>query len=408
MREYEYLDAVSKKCIECGLCQKECLFLRKYGNPKAIADALIAGGGPGCGGVSAHRAVGAPGQFLTRPGGSAHMASGPAAGSVAASSGWGGGAGERMAFECSLCELCAAVCPAGVEPAKMFLGLRREAVRRGGGNYREHSAILNYERRGASPLYAWHGLPEGCDTVFFPGCDLSGTRPERVVQLYLLLREKIPSLGIVLDCCGRPSHDLGREEAFHGLFGKLASRLGKRVKTVLTACPGCLKVFREYGKGFEAKTVYEFLDQEGSLPCAGPAEGVVAVHDPCSARFETGVHAAVRSLVGKMGVNVAGMEHERQKTVCCGEGGSVRFLSPEFARRWSALRKDEAGGRRLVAYCGGCAGFLGRVIPVTHILDLLFEPEAALSGKVKAGRAPFTYWNRIRIKARFKKILGLR
>ncbi len=355
----EQLQAVLEKCIECNLCQKECGFLQKYGKPKILALAF---------------------DPLRRD-------------------------RQAMAFECSLCGLCAAVCPVAVDPSKMFLEMRQAAVRQGGGDYPEHSPILDYERRGTSKRYTWYGLPDECETVFFPGCNLPGTRPGRVMQLYEWLRATEPSLGIVLDCCTKPSHDLGREDVFRAMFSEMKEWLLENgVRTVLVACPNCHKVFREYGGELEVKTVYEALAEEG-LPRPEKQAGTVAVHDPCSVRFENPVHGAVRSLIEKTGLTVESLPHQREKTLCCGEGGSVGLLVPELAQNWRSMRKRELEERHMVTYCGGCAGFLGATAPTSHILDLVFEPGAALSGKVKVSRAPFTYLNRIRLKSRFKRAL---
>jgi hypothetical protein len=43
------------------------------------------------------------------------------------------------------------------------------------------------------------------------------------------------------------------------------------------------------------------------------------------------------------------------------------------------------------------------VTPTTHLLDLLFDPAAALAGKIRVGRSPFTYLNRILLKRQFRK-----
>jgi L-lactate utilization protein LutB len=98
---------VSQKCIECGLCRKECKFLEKYGNP----------------------------------------------GSIAATFDTANKNHQGMVFECSLCGLCTAVCPVDIDPAGMFLEMRRAVVQQGGGNYPEHSVILGYEKRGTSRRY---------------------------------------------------------------------------------------------------------------------------------------------------------------------------------------------------------------------------------------------------------------
>ena len=77
-------------------------------------------------------------------------------------------------------------------------------------------------------------------------------------QIYQQLRRFVPSLGIILACCGKPSHDLGCVGHFQSVFDELLHRLSIRgVTTVLTACPSCTKIFREYGKGLSVQTVYE-------------------------------------------------------------------------------------------------------------------------------------------------------
>lgn len=348
--------AVSKKCLECGLCCKECKFLQQSGSPKALA--------------------------MFDPSSKDHLA---------------------KAFECSLCGLCTEICPEDVNPTEMFFGLRCEAVRQGEGNYPEHAVILGYERRGSSRRYTWYGLPEGCDTVFFPGCTLPGTRPERVRALYEHLKKSTPTLGMVLDCCTKPSHDLGRERFFQAMFGEMRTYLlDHGVRTVLVACPNCYKVFKRYGDELSVKTVYELLAENGPAETESVA-GTVTVHDPCAVRLEDSIHGSVRALITDRGLAVVEMPHHGRTTLCCGEGGSVGFLSPELARNWGSLRKEEANGRRIITYCAGCANALNALTPTSHVLDLLFEPLATVMGSVRVSRAPFTYWNRIRLKSWLKK-----
>lgn len=353
----EKLDAVSGACIRCDLCQKECAFLKRYGKPKDIADRYDP----------------------TRK------------------------EDQGMPFECSLCGLCTAVCPKDVDPAELFLEMRKEAVRRGGGDFPEHNVLKGYEQRGASHTYSYYGLPEGCDTVFFPGCTLSGTRSEKVILSYQKLKEKIPSLGIVLDCCMKPSHDLGREEHFTAMFGEMGAYLVEHgVRNVLVACPNCYKVFARHGTGLSTKMIYEVL-AEGSIKGKEGKGGVpdkVTVHDPCAVRFEAGIHESVRKLIGKRGYMVEEMAHSGHRTLCCGEGGAVGALVPGLAANWGKLRQEECAGRKVITYCAGCANMLSPLAPTTHVLDTLWEGEA---GRAKVTKPPLTYWKRLRLKKWFKK-----
>jgi uncharacterized membrane protein YdjX (TVP38/TMEM64 family)/Fe-S oxidoreductase len=349
------LATVSAGCTECGLCVRECRFLQRYGTPKKIADGF---------------------DPLQK---------------------------EQLAmpFECSLCGLCTAVCPEPIDPAAMFLELRREAVRRGNNQFFEYGGLLGYERKGVSSRFSWYGLPTGCDTIFFPGCALPGTRPAQTRTVFETLQKSIPALGIVFDCCTKPSHDLGRQGYFDAMFGEMTEYLvGQGVKKVLVACPNCYKMFSEYAPELSVRTIYETLVEAGAGSVA-TVTGTVTIHDPCVIRTVAPSQDAVRALVTGTGLTIEEMPHSRRTTLCCGEGGAVACLEPEFAADWGKKRKREAAGRRTVTYCAGCTHMLGGHTPTSHVVDLLADPAAAIAGKARVSKAPFTYLNRLKLKKHF-------
>jgi Fe-S oxidoreductase len=353
------LAVTSGLCSECGRCVQECRFLQRHGTPKRIADSFD----PASEGS------------LSRP------------------------------YECSLCGLCSAVCPEPVEPDALFLEMRREAVRRGHSDFGEYAGLLGYERTGVSRHFTWYGLPAGCDTIFFPGCALPGTRPAQTRQVFTALQSQVPALGIVFDCCTKPSHDLGRQDYFSAMFGELCDYLvAQGVRTVLTACPNCYQVFQQYAPEFAVHTVYETLAGGGIRPPAAVA-GTVTIHDPCVIRHAAPAQEAVRTLVAATGATIAEMPHNRQTTLCCGAGGAVDCREPQLAAQWGEQRRREAAGRRTVTYCAGCSHRLGAHTPTSHVVDLLTAPAAALAGKAKVSRTPFTYLNRLRLKRRFRATL---
>jgi len=219
-----------------------------------------------------------------------------------------------------------------------------------------------------------------------------------VMKLYEHMRNIDASLGIVLDCCTKPSHDLGRQNYFEAMFGEMNTFLVENgVSNIIVACPSCYAIFAGYGKGLSVQTVYEVLAEKG-LPITPSVSGILTIHDPCTVRHQVPIHTAVRQIIAEKGIKLVEMQHHQGKTLCCGEGGAVGFLSPELAGKWSVLRKKEADGKMILTYCAGCANFLGRYTPVAHLLDLVFEPERTISGKSKISKAPFTYLNRLRLK----------
>jgi Fe-S oxidoreductase len=79
-----------------------------------------------------------------------------------------------------------------------------------------------------------------------------------------------------------------------------------------------------------------------------------------------------------MGMGVEKIRSQKQRTLCCGEGGSVGCVRPD----------------------------LGRQTPTIHLADLIFDTSNTLSGRFKTARAPFTYLHRIQLKNKFKKHLA--
>lgn len=304
-----------------------------------------------------------------------------------------------VCFECSLCGLCSAVCPESLSPHTLFLEMRREAVEHGYGTFSEHKGLVGYERTGMSQHFSWYGLPEGCTTIFFTGCALPGTRPAATLAVYEKLKEAIPALGLVMDCCTKPSHDLGRQQFFLDLFGEMTAWLESHgVERILVACPNCYKVFSEYAPYFQTETVYETLAETLPVSAAVTRLTTVTIHDPCVVRFSSAPQVAVRTLIAESGRIIEEMPHTRRSALCCGEGGTVGVLAPHLADGWGERRAGEAAGREVITYCAGCANHLGKRLKVSHVLDLIFSTPKPSSG-------PMTYLNRLRLKSRFKKIV---
>ncbi|MEJ2136643.1 MAG: (Fe-S)-binding protein [Desulfofustis sp.] len=345
------LATIIDDCTECGGCVRQCAFLRRYGNPLQLAT-----------------------QYRE------------------------GTLSPEVIYSCSLCRLCDVHCPEALNISEMLWLLRCRLVEEGRGPLKQHRRILNYEKIGLSSLFQFTGIPDKCDTVFYPGCALVGTRPTQVQKLSTLLKQKIDHLGIVLNCCAKPSYDLGRKQFFDRVFSAQLGAFKERgISTVITACPSCHQIFSRYAKGMEVKSVYQILDDPTSVEKISTGREL-CIHDPCSTRFDTEVHQSVRSIVEGLGLAAGSMKHQRKRTLCCGEGGSASFVAPEITDQWAEQRAEQAGGRPVLTYCAGCVHFLSGKMTTIHLVDVMLDPEAALAGKAPASRWPFTYLNRLLLK----------
>ncbi len=347
---------IQDSCRKCGICTKECDFLMRYGHPGIIAE-----------------------KYKTNP------------------QKW-----AAVSFECSLCGLCTSVCPEALDPCQMFHEFRKQAVEKDQQDFKAHKNLLKFEKKGTSKKYTYYSLPDGCDTIFFPGCSLAGTRPNTILNAYQYLQTHIRNIGIVLDCCTKPSHDLGRQDYFTGMFTELKTYLLELgVHTVITACPNCYTIFNTYAPECIVETLYEIMARKG-LNDKKKVAGAATVHDPCPTRFENNIQHAVRSVIKTRGIDIIDTPHRNQKTFCCGEGGAVGCLSSDLASSWTKKRIREAHPHKIISYCAGCVNLFSKTSDSFHVLDLVFEPEHAINKKIKPVRAPFTYFNRLNLKKKIK------
>ena len=354
---------IAENCTSCGLCVKECSFLRINGTPGEISRAFLTGLSDNFDSI----------------------------------------------FHCNLCGLCQAVCPQNLGCQTAFLEIRKIIQNRLAqkGNSRstlpEHSTICRYEAIGSSSLFSLYLIPDKAKSVFFPGCTLAATRSTVTRKTYKYLQTIAPNMGIVLDCCSKPSHDIGLNSHFLQSMKKLTSRLIRHnVDTLVTACPSCYTTFAKYAPGLKTMTVYEMLAQHPP-PFTIKHSTTISIHDTCTSRYNSEIQESVRTLVKSTGARLEEMKHSRSRAICCGEGASSAYLAPDFKNKWTDLRKKEANGHRVITYCAGCSSSLAKTVSTTHLLDLLFDSEKALQHREKVTRSPFTYISRLLLKKKLKK-----
>ncbi|MBU1247286.1 MAG: (Fe-S)-binding protein [Proteobacteria bacterium] len=334
--KYEIMIAAAQelasKCKACKFCTVDCSFLRENGMPNVIAQGVM-----------------------------------------------DGTIDPALAMECSLCGLCTQVCTVrGLDPYALFQAMRDVAVEANPALLAPYKVLLNYEKLGLSKSFSFFGVPEGATTLLFPGCNMPGARSDTVWDCFLKLREADPKLGLVLHCCAKPSKMLGKIEEHEERMASVVERIAATgVSEVLVMCPNCLVTLRSAKPPFAVRTVYEVLAERIPEPEPGMERIRTGVHDPCVLRAERKVHEAVRTILWNTGSSVAEMKHSMHKALCCGEGGGVKFVKPEYADAWRELRQSEASERRVVTYCAGCARQLGPEINAVHVLDLALGREAA-------------------------------
>lgn len=300
---------------------------------------------------------------------------------------------NRLVNSCSLCGLCARVCPEGFAMAELCLTARQDMVARGVMPQSAHEFALEDMAAANGPDFALclpdpEADPEtgAAADLFFPGCQLSASHPHHVESAYAHLRKHLAEksggrsggVGLMLGCCGISAHWAGQEELFRQTaeaFARQWEALGR--PRVIAACAGCLSVFRlsafrQAAPGLVAVSLWEVLE---TLPLPGNGllpRPFLALHDPCTARDDPAFRTAVRALANRLGVPWKELPLSGELTECCGFGGLMSQVDPELGRTVAARRAGESG-RDYLAACAMCRERLFNAGKRTwHLLDLIF------------------------------------
>lgn len=287
---------------------------------------------------------------------------------------------NRMIDGCTLCGLCAEICPNDLSMGEVCLDARRSMVRRGKMPPSHHDFALREFAFYRSPEATLSRNAPGFDTsavVFFPGCQLAGSRPDTVVAIWDHLSDRIPGgVGILLDCCGAPAHWAGRVdlvEETRAAFATEWKRLGR--PTVVTACASCLKMLRELHPDVPSQSLWTRLAEIGLPEGTARAAGRFALHDPCTARHDHESQAAVRAVAAQIGLDVGELDGA-DRTTCCGYGGLVTYADRDVADRIVARRIAQSDDDYL-AWCAMCRDTFARHGKRTaHLLDFVFPDPA--------------------------------
>jgi len=311
---------------------------------------------------------------------------------------------NKLINSCSLCGLCAEVCPDDLHMGLVCRKARETLVSQGKMPPSAHDFPLRDMLFSNGEKCAFARRQPGTDQsrfLFFPGCQLAASAPEHVKSAYTLLTRKLSGgVGFMSRCCGAPADWSGRTELFQSTgedFLALWRDLGS--PRLILACSTCYAIFKTHFPDVPIVSVWEMLDSLG-LPESVKVEKreAIAVHDACATRHESAIQESVRNILRRLGYEIEELPLSRDKTECCGYGGLMFFANPELAK--SVIRRRcEESPRDYLAYCAMCRDYFAFAGKRTlHLFDLMFgkpTDEAALrKGPVYSQRRE----NRVRLK----------
>jgi NADPH-dependent glutamate synthase beta subunit-like oxidoreductase len=315
---------------------------------------------------------------------------------------------NKLINSCSLCGQCAEICPTNMDMGALCKQARQTMVAQGHMPPSAHDFALKDMQFSNSDHFAMVRHQPGSETssyLFFPGCQLSASAPEQVEKVYDYLRAHLPSVGLMLRCCGALADWAGRQDLLQQAlaeFSALHAEMGH--PRVILACSSCYQTFKINLPDVEILSLWELFDQYG-LPAGAvqAKKGVVSIHDPCTTRHESQIHESVRRLVRQSGYRIEELPLNREKTSCCSYGGDMWLANRELSQKVVERRIAESDADYLT-YCAMCRDFFAaRGKPTLHLLDLLFESNPQARATRQGPGFSQRHENRARLKRKLLK-----
>lgn len=191
---------------------------------------------------------------------------------------------------------------------------------------------------------------------FNPGCALSIYKPESAQKILDILGKYFAPVQLHNICCHH------NPKLPHGA-------------TIINNCAGCDRRFRSLYEGIQTISLWEVLDSMEKLPLLNYTGLMVSVHDSCSFRPKPQVHAAVRSILRKMNMEIIDSEYSGTRSICCGDNFYPK-LSIEKVTELQKKRAAQMPCQDVVVYCVSCikSMAIGGKTP-HHMVDLVLNEE---------------------------------
>lgn len=307
-----------EKCIECGKCTRNCLFLDKYDmNLKGYA------------------------------------------------------ARSDLSYNCYLCGECRRVCPVDIDGRELSLNLREKRIEEGDNPYLKGYVALILEKRNYI-FKNYRNTKEG--SVFFPGCNFPAYYPETTKLISKKLKDEF-SIPTVFDCCGKPIADLSMKDEEKTLSDRLESRLDKHgIEELIVLCPNCYYYFKN-NSDIKVSLIYEHEDIMKSLIDWENFEKIKGlIYLPCPDRDERIIYNLLTKYIDKENIK------EIRGIQCCGAGGCASVKEKELTHYMQEEFKKY--GEKIHLYCATCSGMISKSDSQTeHILcSLLGSGEQVSKG----------------------------
>lgn len=278
-------------------------------------------------------------------------------------------------FSCLTCNLCNTFCLPKVDEAELMELARTSIVESG-------FDVSKYSRIGESISNYYNPLREDpqnrinsfrdlipkdndAETILFLGC-MGSYREIEIARASIELLNKLHIDFTIMNeerCCGSPAFRTGFLKSALNVMNHNVSEWQKReIKTIITPCSACYRTIKSfYPKylsdfDFNVKHMIDVIKSKLDHLPLKTLNSKVTYHDPCHLGRGMDIYDEPREILNKIS-SIIEMDHNRDKSFCCGAGGGVRANFPELSRKIVDLRINEAlniGVKYLISACPLC------------------------------------------------------
>jgi len=289
---------------------------------------------------------------------------------------------------CTTCGICAAKCPAGVNPPDVVEAARAQLVKCGITTESQEKLRTSVITSGNSfgetkDRLGWISkperskLPEKSDYVYFVGCFDSYRYPEFAKKTFQVLQR----FGVTLlpdeQCCASPLLRTGfREDAEKVMKRNLEQIRKVGAHTIITSCAGCYTTLKNnYPEELHVISLPEFLAEHLEELRLKRLDLTVTYHDPCHLGRHNKIYEAPRKVIQAI-CTLKEMKNIKEDSRCCGGGGGVRIGYPDISLGLARSRLEDVpeGVDYIVTSCPLCVRNLrdaGGDIEVIDIVELV-------------------------------------
>ena len=273
---------------------------------------------------------------------------------------------REVAQNCLMCGRCQAKCPVGIDLNTLRLNSRD--TMRNTPDERRYDYFKGLDRSEGEGKVGYFA---GCMTLLTPR---TMTAMERI---FTAAGEEVwwadRNGGV---CCGRPLKLSGETDSARRMM-EYNTQLFRRhgIRTLVTSCPICLKVFREEYRLDGIRVIHHSqyileLLSAGRLRLERGAASY-AYHDPCELGRGSGIYDEPRRVIEAVGTLLE-PAHTREDALCCGSSVANTVISDSDQVRIATSVADEltaTGADAIVTACPLCKKALVRGT-TTEVCDL--------------------------------------